>query len=911
MDRLVNWKTLEEAPYKPLAEIARKVASDGCVLLENKSGLLPLGKSDVISLFGRTQIDYNKSGTGSGGLVRVEYVVNILDGILGNDKLTLNTDLADVYKAWIAENPFDPGPGWAQEPWCQKEMIPDEETVKAARQKSEVAVIVLGRTAGEDRDNSADKGSWYLTDEEDALLSIVSKYFEKTVVLLNVGNIIDMDWVAKYDIKSVLYIWQGGQEGGNAVADVLCGNITPSGKLTDTIAKHIEDYPSVKNFGDEIFNIHAEDIYVGYRYFETFAKDAVLYPFGFGLSYTTFATKVTNIYEKDGKIRLDAVVQNTGKYTGREIVQVYFEAPQGLLGKSARELCAFKKTGLLNPGETESLHIEFPVSAMSAYDDSGITGNKSCYVMEAGEYNIYFGSCVRCAKKVYTHTEENLVVIQQCTEIVSPVRDFEIMHPAKTADGYTVSSKKVATRTVDEKQRIQNELPEEITPTGDKGIKLIDVKNGKHTMEAFVAQLSDFDLMCLARGEGMCSPKGRAGNAGAAGGVTESLANFGISVISMHDGPSGIRMDTGEKATSLPNGAAIACTWDEELAQSLYECAAIELCTHRIDTLLGPGINIHRTPLNGRNFEYLSEDAFLTGKMAAALIRGMAVYGTSATVKHFAANSQEFARRQVDSVMSERAAREIYLKGFEIAVKEGNAMSLMTSYNKMNGVWTANSYELNTVLLRNEWGYKGFVVTDWWPSLAEDETAFRNLKDMVAAQNDLFMPTSDAANFNDNLQTALKNGKITRGQLQRNAMNILRYIAASHSLERFIEFGGKLEKSLADDLENLQTVAEVIAPKNGVEIDVEVPCAGKYLVCVDYSSNEPEIAQMVISVMMRNISAASMTVNGNGGKSTIVYRDVAVAGETPVGNLSVKEYFKLKMVYPEELLTINKVEFKH
>ena len=380
---MVDWRKLGEKPYKPLAELSRKVAADGAVLLKNKGDVLPITLDRTVSVFGRTQINYNKCGTGSGGAVHTEYTVNILDGILNNDKININTELAEVYKEWIKSNPFDSGNGWVM-PWAQTEMVPSEDIVKAARAKSDTAVIVIGRTAGEDRDSKAEKGSWYLTDEEEALLEVVSKHFEKTAVLLNVGNIMDMNWVDKYDIKAVLYIWQGGQEGGNAVADLLCGSVSPGGRLSDTIAYDISDYPSNKNFGSPECNIYSEDIYVGYRYFETFAKDRVMYPFGFGLSYTSFESEVASVSENGGTITLKINIKNTGKRAGRDVVQVYFEAPQGQLGKSARELCGFAKTGITEPGEIETLEIKIKVSALAAYDDSGVTGNKSCYVLESG-----------------------------------------------------------------------------------------------------------------------------------------------------------------------------------------------------------------------------------------------------------------------------------------------------------------------------------------------------------------------------------------------------------------------------------------------------------------------------------------------------------------------------------------------
>jgi len=893
-------KNLTSAPYAPLAEYARKVGAEGCVLLKNEGEVLPIKETDTVSLFGRTQIDYNKSGTGSGGLVRVKYTVNILEGIKENGKIRLNEDLVEVYRNWLIENPFDNGGGWAQEPWCQKEMVPDEKTVANARKKSDVAVIVIGRTAGEDKDNSADKGSWYLSDEEEAMLKIVSSYFEKTVVLLNTGNIIDMKWVEKYNIKSVMYIWQGGQEGGRSVADVLSGDVTPCGKLSDTIARDISLYPSVKNFGNKDFNIYAEDIYVGYRYFETFAKEDVLYPFGFGLSYTEFSCKITEVNENGDKIVVGVEVENKGNYKGREVIQFYVEAPQGKLGKSLRSLCAFNKTKLLSPGEKQIIYAEIKISDMASYDDSGVMGNKSCYVLEAGEYNIYAGNSVRNCEIAYTYKVKSTTVVQKCREVLAPEKSFDIMHPQEKDGKYTVSFKPVSKRTANYDSYVKSALPSEIRQTGDKGIKLSDVRDGRNSLEEFVAQLSDVDLMCLVKGEGMGSPKVRSGSAGAVGGTTQSLCDFGIPIASLHDGPSGIRMDSGECATSLPNGTAIACTWDVEAAEKLYELLSIEMCGYEVDCILGPGVNIHRVPLNGRNFEYFSEDPYLTGMIAGGLVRGVAKHGNSATVKHFAANSQEFMRRDVDSVMSERAAREIYLKAFEYIVRNAPITSLMTSYNPINGKWTANNYELNTMILREEWGYNGYVVTDWWPKLSKKETAYTDLRNLVEAQNDVFMPVPDALTFNDNLSESLKSGRITRGQLQRNAMNILKFLLQTNSLDRFIENGCVIKRSLYELRDSLETDVVIENIENDKDCTLELNEIGDHLLCVEYTSDEPDITQMTVTVRTDGRFVSSITINGTTGEVKTAYKDV------PFDSRNVS----FALVYPEKLLKITKVEIK-
>ncbi len=879
---MINWKTLDEKPYAPLADHSRKLAAEGCVLLKNANNILPIKPENTVSFFGRTQINYIKSGTGSGGLVHTEYTVNIIDGALANSKININTELIDIYKEWIKKNPFDEGKGWATEPWFQKEMLPDENIVKSAREKSDVAVIVIGRTAGEDRDNAPEKGSWYLTDEEEKLMEIISKYFENTIVLLNVGNIIDMSWVEKYNIKAVMYIWQGGQEGGHAVADVLSGNVNPCGRLSDTIAKSISDYPSSKNFGDKAFNLYQEDIYVGYRYFETFAPEKVLYPFGFGLSYTDFNITVNNSALLEHKLSIDITVTNTGIRIGREVIQIYFSAPQGRLGKSRRELCAFFKTKPLSPNEHENITLEINILDMAAYDDSGITGHKSCYVLEAGEYSIYIGKCVRSAEKIFTFNINTLTITRQCSEALAPERDFDILYPT---ENFKPAYRSVSTRTIDYNKRIQNNLPKSLKYTGNRGIKLLDVKEGRSTIEAFTAQLSDNDLKCMITGEGPSSQKTRPGCVGAFGGVTASLTEFGIPVICLADGPSGIRMDNGDTATSMPNGTLIACTWDTEAAEKLYEYASIELCTHNIDSLLGPGINIHRSPLNGRNFEYLSEDPYLTGKIASALIRGMNIYGNTATVKHFAANSQEFFRRDAVSVISERALREIYLKGFEMTVKEGGAKSIMTSYNPINEHWTAVNYELNSIILREEWDYKGFVMTDWWPKLSKESSKKQNLREMAEAQNDVFMLTTNALKINDNITESLENGTLTRGQLQRNVINILNYIMTTHSFERFIKNGGKPKKSLKDKINELETVFELNYPKNNETVNIKYNKTGKHLLCINYTADAPEISQLIINTKINDSINTSVTVSGTDGKTAAAYIDFTV--HTLNGSLSI------------------------
>lgn len=750
MERILDWNKY--------LDTAAKMVSEGIVMLKNENNALPLDADKEVAVFGRIQFHYYKSGTGSGGMVNVTKVVNILDGLIDNG-IKVNEKLLDTYRKWDKENPFDLGEGWGGEPWSQKEMPLDEGLVKETAKSCETAIVIIGRTAGEEQDNRLEAGSYLLSDDEIAMLTVVRKHFKKVVLLLNVGNIIDMTDINRIAPDSVLYVWQGGMTGGKGTADVLTGKVSPSGKLPDTIAYKASDYPSDANFGREKNrDIYAEDIYVGYRYFETFAKEKVLYPFGFGLSYTEFEIKTEKAEITEGAVKLSVSVKNIGSYKGKEVIEVYCEAPQGRLGKAARVLCGFEKTRELVPQEEQVVEIAVDIAKLASYDDSGVTGNKSCYVLEAGEYKFYVGSDVRSAEYACSFEQGEDLVTERLTQSLAPVESFERIKPVCEGGAFSIGREAVPVSEVDESARRLEKLPKEIAYTGDKGIKLWDVKNGKNTMDEFIAQLSDYDLSCIIRGEGMGSPRVTAGTASAFGGVSENLNGFGIPAGCCSDGPSGMRLDCGTKAFSLPNGTMIASSFNKELTSELFTFMGLEMAANKVDCLLGPGMNIHRHPLNGRNFEYFSEDPFLTGKMASAELKGMAGAGVTGTIKHFCANNRETNRHFIDSVVSERALREIYLKGFEIAVKEGGASSVMTTYGRVNGLWTAGNFDLNTVILREEWGFKGFTMTDWWANInvRGKEPDKTDLAAMARAQNDVYMVCPDGEKNDDNTLAALE-----------------------------------------------------------------------------------------------------------------------------------------------------------
>lgn len=910
MERILDWNKY--------LDTAAKMVSEGIVMLKNDNNALPLDTDKEVAVFGRIQFHYYKSGTGSGGMVNVTKVVNILDGLIDNG-IKVNEKLLGTYRKWDKENPFDLGEGWGGEPWSQKEMPLDEGLVKETAKSCETAIVIIGRTAGEEQDNRLEAGSYLLSDDEIAMLTVVRKHFKKVVLLLNVGNIIDMTDINRIAPDSVLYVWQGGMTGGKGTADVLTGKVSPSGKLPDTIAYKASDYPSDANFGREKNrDIYAEDIYVGYRYFETFAKEKVLYPFGFGLSYTGFEIKTEKAEITEGAVKLSVSVKNIGSYKGKEVIEVYCEAPQGRLGKAARVLCGFEKTRELVPQEEQVVEIAVDIAKLASYDDSGVMGNKSCYVLEAGEYKFYVGSDVRSAEYACSFEQGEDLVTERLTQSLAPVESFERIKPVCEGGAFSIGREAVPVSEVDESARRLEKLPKEIAYTGDKGIKLWDVKNGKNTMDGFIAQLSDYDLSCIIRGEGMGSPRVTAGTASAFGGVSENLNGFGIPAGCCSDGPSGMRLDCGTKAFSLPNGTMIASSFNKELTSELFAFMGLEMAANKVDCLLGPGMNIHRHPLNGRNFEYFSEDPFLTGKMAAAELKGMAGAGVTGTIKHFCANNRETNRHFIDSVVSERALREIYLKGFEIAVKEGGASSVMTTYGRVNGLWTAGNFDLNTVILREEWGFKGFTMTDWWANInvRGKEPDKTDLAAMARAQNDVYMVCPDGEKNDDNTLAALENGGIEKCELQRNAANICGFLLHTNALKRAEGIGDtvkvinredeeqeddkpvqfyKVDRDITLDLSDVDT-------KKGTSYSFALDLSnfGIYRVIVTASSTQSELAQIPMTLFSMGTAVSTFTFNGTGGEA------VSMEKETPM----FSRFTTFRIYFAQNGLDLHSIRFE-
>ncbi len=864
------------------ARVARQAAAEGCVLVRNQRNALPLENGCKVAVFGRTQLNDFKSGLGSGGLVNARYVVGVYGAMLSSDCLKPDTELRKAYEDWGKAHPFDIGDGWGSHPWYQQEMPLTDELVSACAQRNDAAVVIIGRTAGEDRDNADEPGSWRLTQDEEAMVALVGRYFQRTIVLLNVGNIIDMNWVERTNPAAVPYAWQGGQEHGNAVRDVLAGQVAPCGRLTDTIARRIEDYPSNEEFGDADRCCYTEDIYVGYRYFESFAKEQVLYPFGSGLSYTHFGHQPLSCCWDGEVVTLAHQVTNLGNHAAKEVVQVYARLPMGQLGQPDWRLCGFAKTQILAPGASETVTLTIPAERLASYDDSGVTGHANAYVLEAGEYTLVSGHDVRDNQPAGTFTLETLQVLRQLEEAAAPVTAFDRLRRDPAGQ---LTREPVPTRTVDPAQRRLERLPETLPQAEDTGYTLQDVSEGRCTLETFVAQMTDEDLCCIVRGEGMSSPRVTPGTAGALGGVSKRLTDhFGLPTACCSDGPSGIRMDCGNKAFSLPNGTSQACSWNEELVQELYRMEGMEMRKYQVDALLGPGMNIHRHPLNGRNFEYFSEDPLLPGRMAVAQLKGLHSVGVTGTIKHFACNNQEYRRHWVDAAVSQRALREIYLKGFEIAVREGKALTVMTTYCPLNGCWTASHYDLNTTILRGEWGFHGLVMTDWWAMGCEEGTAPSNrlAASMVRAQNDILMPMNnpETNSGQDDSAESLRLRKVTRAEYQRCALNICRYLLTTPAFQRKMgkvsELDRYLEQLRDDDGDVILSVPELqidaqatieelpLTPGQNTLYQLKLAKPGLYRIDVvcRAAANLPEVAQLPLSISMDQFLLGTQVLNG-------------------------------------------------
>ncbi|MBQ8398986.1 MAG: glycoside hydrolase family 3 C-terminal domain-containing protein [Clostridia bacterium] len=893
-------------------ELSRYAGAEGMVLLENSKNILPLTKSDTVALFGEAQINFIKGGTGSGD-VNALYIVNALEGLRNKEKegkIKIYAPLAEKYEEKATYSPKT------------------DEVAKIAKEANK-AVVFISRNSGENIDVTETK--YYLSSTEKMLLDKVCKAgFQGVTVVLNIGTVMDTSFLKDYPaIDSLLIAWQPGMEGGNALADVLVGDVNPSGKLSDTMASSYKDYPSASTFNSSsVYATYGEDIYVGYRYFETFDPEykKVNYSFGYGLSYTTFEVGEPSVKCDGTYIEVTVKVTNTGSVPGMEVVQTYYSAPQGKLGAPGKVLAAFAKTKLLAPGESQTVKMTFAVTDMARFDDVGKI-KQYAWLMEAGTYGLYVGNSIKNAGErgvCYTYELKEDTITLQLTDLLSEVTlkgrltsngsyeevytgpisialpegktivsacDYLVQYNQTQLDAspkgdvygmsetggqsliYTFTPKKAGTYTLTLGYAlIGNKTTEDafiVTVNGTKaketpdlvgtggkfkvgytdaitlkleeGVNKVEVKidskvketlllctltlddsSGKGTtsllatpqkvvdpkeemsflevyedpskLDEFIDTLSPSEMIYL-----LC---GHAPNVGHGDGSLAGLTAKDVPFVDTSDGPAGL--DLSVKQVAWPIETALSCTWNTQLIYQVGQKVGEECYTAGVDIWLAPGINIHRDPLGGRNFEYFSEDPLLTGKMASAITQGVqSVKGAGVMIKHLYANSRESGRVDGDSHISLRAAREVYLKAFEICIKEADPWSVMTTYNTSNGTFNSENKDLLTGILRDEWGFKGFVCTDW----GAHSQQFRE----IAAGNDAKMSWG----YPESTLAAYRAGALSHEALRASAKRMLEIALKSGSLERALNPVIPVHTVLADATTRIKA-AELATRSEGI-----------------------------------------------------------------------------------------------
>lgn len=795
--------------------IAREAASEGMVLLKNDNNLLPLEQGTKLAVYGPGVVRMIKGGTGSGDVNQRE-VVGICEGLRSAGFEITNEDWINEYCEIYQENRLK----WRDELLERShkgenlfEMyagnpMPTPKGADPVNTGTDIAIYVVSRVAGEGADRKNASADYLLSDDEKEFIDKLCKEYAHVIIALNTGGLIDLGFAEENAaIEAIIYMMQPGMEGGNAFADIISGKVNPSGKLTDTWAYKYSDYPSSATFshnnGCVDFEQYTEGIYVGYRYFDTFSV-AARYGFGFGLSYTNFkitTDKATVVYGGLNQVSVEVTltITNTGDVAGKEVAQVYVSCPDGKLDKEFRRLCGFAKTRLLNPSESQTITVTFPIYSCASYDVE-VPG----YVLEAGYYGIWVGNSLGDSRLRSMLKIDKTTVLTQNEHICECKDSFDeiSVSEAKREGKYKAWVEKGKSAGL------------EIVSVKTDGIVIENYEYGKaaekinKSAREFVDTLSLEKLVNLATGD-----PGRAENSGqnlvGAGGVSvpgsaaetsRCAVEDGLGSMVLTDGPAGLRLDKGyvvsvdgaverkafidviedgifselvreskdgdviyhQYCTAFPIGTLLAQTWNPDLISRVGEAVGEEMNIFQTALWLAPGMNIHRNPLCGRNFEYYSEDPLLTGVIAAAMTKGVqSVGGCGTTIKHFACNNEEENRTQSDSRVKERALREIYLKGFEICIKSSQPMSIMTSYNRLNGVHTANNYDLCTKVAREEWGFEGMIMTDWCTTEQKDECCASGC---INAGNDLVCPGCE--NDHTDIKNALDTGKLTLDNLK-------------------------------------------------------------------------------------------------------------------------------------------------
>ena len=822
-------------------KLAREAAAEGFVLLENKDHFLPLAKGSKVGLYGAGAIRTIKGGTGSGdvnerdsvnifqGMKNAGYDVTSSEWLEDYDKLYVQARLDWKNEIFTKLNGDDTKffDAYSATPFFMPSGNPIDEE-KAAADGADTAFFVLARIAGENKDRFDTEGDYFISKEEKAILAQVSRCYKNVVLVINTGGLMDLAFVEEFDnIRSILQYVQAGQEGGNAFADVVSGDVTPSGKMTDTWAKDYYDYPGAEVYsyksGDLMKEKYEEGIFVGYRYFDTF-QVPVRYSFGYGMSYTDFEIRTNDIKVSgrgmmNPKVSVTVTVTNTGDtYAGKEVVQIYASCPQGKLVKEFRRLAGFGKTKLLAPKESQTMTITFPLYQLTSYEEESAS-----WILEPGMYGIWVGNDLNTSVLSGALELDEKAVMTACENICPLKEELNEIVP----DAEKVQAREVAwQKEVKEKRMSVIELKAAEIPTEKVDYQPVPEelpgKAGK-----IVESLSVDQLALLATGDPGRAQGNALGSAGisvpGAAAETSPCASeepWNVTTIALVDGPAGLRLkreyqvDNGEIVasdflaaleggffskpqekrgttyyqfcTAIPVGTLLAQSWDVELIKRVGEMIGHEMELFNVTLWLAPGMNIHRNPLCGRNFEYYSEDPLLAGMMAAAMTLGVQkVPGCGTTIKHFACNNQEDNRMGSDSILSERALREIYLKGFEIAVKDAQPMSIMTSYNLINGVHAANCYDTCTKAARDEWGFAGAIMTDWTTTNVQIQGEC-TAAGCMRAGNDMVMP--GLPEDHENIKKELADGTLTMAELKRCIYNTVNIVLQSNMYEGAVSY---------------------------------------------------------------------------------------------------------------------------
>lgn len=822
-------------------KIARKIAEESIVLLKNADHILPLKEKKEITFFGRTQIGTLYSGNGSGG-ANIAGCGTILEecekrGIKPESLLKEFYEYKASAEQVTEEDEFDwtkvsemVNSGIMYEIFGKYKAPLDEYDVPEtlifqAAEKTDTAIFVIGRNSGGEECDRHLPEDYYLTRSEESLLKDICTHFANVVIVLNVNGLIDLSWMKKYaSIKSLLFIGIPGEEGASALAGILTGEINPSGKLAVTIAEHYEDYPSADHFSwdkEHLENIldyesyglsseengstgftkspvtvYWEDIYTGYRYFDTFGKQ-VLYPFGYGLSYTAFAISDALVKKQNGGILVTADVKNIGEMSGKEVIQIYLSKvyPAEGVERPYQELKGFEKMSDLAPGEKEQVKIWIPWRELAVYDEE-----RAAWVIESGDYLLKMGNSSRDTFVKGLICVEKTILAEQCTNCLNITEcnngKIEFL-TQKENDAEMASVLNITEQNKDVSgQNIIFVTPEDVHDVqenrkcGKETISKAETTVSEREKERNLAELSIKELAALCVGYGPGTPFAAVGDrsdpstifddegkpmttnshpTGYPGYVSPAIEEKGIKSVFYKDGPAGIG------GVAWPTEMLIACSFDKKLWQMFGDAVGKECEEQQVNVWLAPAVNLHRNPLCGRNFEYFSEDPYLTGVCACEITKG--VQNSRPVIvcpKHFAANEQETFRRgnagknvdAVDSILTERALRELYLKPFEMLVKDAGIACIMTSFNKINGSFSGGSHDLCTHILREEWGFEGAVVTDWG-----DMDMVVDGADAVAAGNDIVMPGGPPV-----IRQILKGyeeGRVTREELEQAVRHLL------------------------------------------------------------------------------------------------------------------------------------------